>query len=158
MRWSERLFVMWGGLKGAVPILLAAFALLAGAADARRIYGIVFVVVAFSVVVTATLLPLVARALAIPMTHSRSAPWTLSVGLEQEPSGVRQYTVRRSARASGTAVRDLPLGEDAWISLVIRGGAALQPRGSHVLETGDEVIVLGDPQHEPAIRRVFEGS
>ena len=42
---------MWSGLKGAVPILLAAFALLAGVGGADRIYGIVFVVVAFSVIV-----------------------------------------------------------------------------------------------------------
>ena len=30
LRIGERLFVMWGGLKGAVPIFLAAFAILAG--------------------------------------------------------------------------------------------------------------------------------
>ena len=42
---------MWGGLKGAVPILLGTLALLRGVPDARRIYDIVFVVVAFSVVV-----------------------------------------------------------------------------------------------------------
>ena len=46
LRRGERLFVMWSGLKGAVPILLAAFALLAGVGGADRIYGIVFVVVA----------------------------------------------------------------------------------------------------------------
>src|SRR5919202_3531806 len=49
LRLGERLFIMWGGLKGAVPILLAAFALLAGVDGGERIYGIVFVVVAFSV-------------------------------------------------------------------------------------------------------------
>jgi cell volume regulation protein A len=44
LRLGERLFVAWGGLKGAVPIFLAAFAILAGVDDAHRIYGIVFVV------------------------------------------------------------------------------------------------------------------
>src|SRR5439155_10515501 len=44
---GERLFVTWGGLKGAVPILLASFAVLGGVDDANGIYGIVFVVVAF---------------------------------------------------------------------------------------------------------------
>ena len=37
LRLGERLFIMWGGLKGAVPILLAAFALLAGVDEAQRI-------------------------------------------------------------------------------------------------------------------------
>jgi cell volume regulation protein A len=67
LRWGERLFVMWGGLKGAVPILLAALALLSGARDAHRLYGIVFVVVAFSVIVQGTSIPFVAGRLGIPM-------------------------------------------------------------------------------------------
>jgi potassium/hydrogen antiporter len=53
----ERLFVIWGGLKGAVPILLAAFALGGGVADARRIYETVFVVVLASVVVQGGTVP-----------------------------------------------------------------------------------------------------
>jgi cell volume regulation protein A len=67
LRWGERLFIAWSGLKGAVPILLAAFALLGGVAGAGRIYGIVFVVVAFSVVVQGSLVPYVARFLGVPM-------------------------------------------------------------------------------------------
>ena len=69
---SERLFVMWSGLKGAVPILLASFAVLGGVEDANRIYGIVFVVVAFSVVLQGASIPFVAARLGIPM-ESRSA-------------------------------------------------------------------------------------
>jgi cell volume regulation protein A len=51
LRRGERLFVIWGGLKGAVPILLATFALTHHVHDATRIYETVFVVVLASVVV-----------------------------------------------------------------------------------------------------------
>jgi cell volume regulation protein A len=54
LRWGERVFVMWGGLKGAVPILLATLVLLDGVDEARRIFDVVFLVVAFSVVVQGT--------------------------------------------------------------------------------------------------------
>jgi potassium/hydrogen antiporter len=67
LRAGERLFVVWGGLKGAVPILLAAFAVIAGVAEAERIYGLVFVIVLFSVVVQGTSLPFVAPRLGVPM-------------------------------------------------------------------------------------------
>jgi potassium/hydrogen antiporter len=67
LRRGERVFVMWSGLKGAVPILLAAFALLAGVGGADRIYGIVFVVVAFSVIFQGATIPFVARRLGVPM-------------------------------------------------------------------------------------------
>ena len=70
MRRNERLFVIWGGLRGAVPILLAAFALLAGVHDADRVYDIVFVVVAFSVLVQGSTIPFVARRLSIPMRNA----------------------------------------------------------------------------------------
>jgi len=65
--WGERLFVAWSGLKGAVPILLAALAVIAAVEDATEIYRIVFVVVLFSVVVQGTLLPFAARRLRVPV-------------------------------------------------------------------------------------------
>jgi cell volume regulation protein A len=65
--WGERVFVAWSGLKGAVPILLAALAVIAAVDDAAEIYRVVFVVVLFSVVVQGTLLPLVARRLRVPL-------------------------------------------------------------------------------------------
>jgi cell volume regulation protein A len=67
LRLGERLFVMWSGLKGAVPIFLAAFAILAQVDDAAKIYGIVFVVVLFSVLVQGSSVPLVARACGVPI-------------------------------------------------------------------------------------------
>jgi cell volume regulation protein A len=67
LRAGEKVFIAWSGLKGAVPILLAAFAILAEVDDARRIYEIVFVVVAFSVVVQGASIPFVASRLGIRM-------------------------------------------------------------------------------------------
>jgi cell volume regulation protein A len=73
LRHAERAFIMWGGLKGAVPILLAAFVLLAGVEDGRRIYGVVFVVVAFSVIVQGASIPFAARRLGVPMGRLQDA-------------------------------------------------------------------------------------
>jgi potassium/hydrogen antiporter len=80
LRAGERLFVMWSGLKGAVPIFLAAFAILAGVEDSHLLYGIVFVVVALSVVVQGTSIPLAASLAGVPMRVVR-----------QEPLGDDQY-------------------------------------------------------------------
>ena len=74
LRLGEALFVMWGGLKGAVPIFLAAFAILAGVEGSNRLYGIVFVVVALSVLVQGSTIPLAASLARIPMRVVRRAP------------------------------------------------------------------------------------
>jgi cell volume regulation protein A len=74
LRLAERVFIVWGGLKGAVPILLAAFAVIAGIDDAQRIYGLVFVIVLCSVLVQGTSLPFVAPRLGIPMRRPEPEP------------------------------------------------------------------------------------
>jgi potassium/hydrogen antiporter len=71
---GERLFVVWSGLKGAVPILLASLALIGGVDDGQEIYEIVFVVVLFSVLVQGTFVPAVANRLGVPMRDGERQP------------------------------------------------------------------------------------
>ncbi|MGH3104487.1 MAG: potassium/proton antiporter [Gaiellaceae bacterium] len=156
LRLGERLFVMWGGLKGAVPILLAAFVLLAGIEEAERIYTLVFVVVAFSVIVQGSSIPFAAARLGVPMRTLEPEPWDVSIRLRREPGDVRRLVVGPGSRAVGRAIRDLPLGEGTWISMVIRDGRARQARGSYVFEPGDEVLALASGEDEAALRRLFE--
>ena len=153
---GERLFVMWGGLKGAVPILLAALALVAGVDDASRLYGIVFVVVAFSVLVQGTSIPLVAAKTGVPLRIIEPEPWNISIGVRSEPRGVHRFVVARGSHADGTTIRDLPIGEHNWISLVIRDGEARQARGSYTFEPGDEVLVMTHVGDRSPLRRLFE--
>lgn len=70
LRTGEKLFLAWSGLKGAVPILLATFAILAEVDDARRLYEIVFVVVTFSVVVQGATIPFMASRFGIRMRRA----------------------------------------------------------------------------------------
>jgi potassium/hydrogen antiporter len=146
LRWGERLFVMWAGLKGAVPILLAALAVLGEVDDSSRLYGIVFVVVLFSVVVQGTLIPFVAQRLGVPMRR-----------VDHGAAGVRRFVVRDGALAAGKSVRQLPLGERAWVGVVVRDGQPIHLAGETVLESDDEVHVWSEPGDAPALQRIFEG-
>jgi len=156
LRYGERLFVMWGGLRGAVPILLAAFALLAEVEDSERIYDVVFIVVAFSVAIQGSTLPFAARRLGVRMRSLQPEPWNLSIGLRRDPErGLERFHVQRGSRAVGTSIRDLPIGERSWISLIVHDGRPVQARGSYVFEPGDEVLVLTEPEDRAALRRLF---
>ena len=157
LRLGERIFVMWGGLKGAVPILLGILVLLEGASGASRVYGIIFVVVAFSVVVQGSTMPFLARRLGVPMRLVVPTPWDVSLRFRDEPRSVRRYNVSGSSRALGKPISELPLGDRSWISMVIRGGEPAQPRGSTVLQPGDELLVLSEPEDEHELVRLFEG-
>jgi cell volume regulation protein A len=152
----ERAFIAWSGLKGAVPILLAAFAVLQGLDAAHRVYGLVFIVVLASVAIQGTLVPEVARRLRIPMRERDRLPWELSVRVGEEPTGAREVDVAAGSRAEGSAIGDLDLGHGAWVTLIVRDGAALQPGTSVELRRGDRVLLLADPEDLAMIERLFD--
>jgi cell volume regulation protein A len=158
LRRGERLFLMWGGLKGAVPILLGALAVLSGVHDARRIYELIFVVVAFSVLVQGSTIPWAARRLGVRMRMRRPEPWRLSIDLPKEPGNLHRHRVREGAYAAGRKIKELPLGEYGWIVTIVREGEVLRPGGSSVLQPGDEVVVSTELDDARGVRRLFEGS
>ena len=140
----ERVFIVWGGLKGAVPILLGALAVLGAVDGAPRLYGIVFVVVLFSVLVQGASVPFAARRLGIPFRR-----------IDHDLNQARELVVHESATASGLRVGSLPLGERAWIGAIVRGGRPQRVDDDVVLEPGDRVLVYGAHEDAAALDRIF---
>lgn len=152
---AEKTFIAFSGLKGAVPVLLAAFAIIGGAPDADRIYGLVFIAVLASVFAQGTLVPFVARKLGIPMHLQDRLPWELSVRIGSEPTGAREHRVEARSRADGMALGDLPIGDDAWITLLVRDGEALQPDSDLELRPHDRLLILADPERSHDLKATF---
>jgi len=150
--------VLFAGLKGAVPILLGIFLVEAHVPEAQRLYGIVAVVVVFSVVVQGSLVPAAARLLRVPMRPVEPEPWALGVRLRDEPDGVHHLTVRARSLADGRTVADLArLPGGAWVSFVVRDGQLVPIRRDTRLHAGDDVLVLADPGLREKLARAFEG-
>lgn len=157
LRREERAFVLFAGLKGAVPILLGSFLLAARVPDAERLYGIIVVVVAFSVVAQGSLVPMAARLLRLPMRTVEPEPWALGVRLRDEPDDVHMLTITPGSAADGQRIEDLAgLPGDVWVSLVVRDGSLVTVRADTRLRAGDEVLVLADAHLRDALHRTFE--
>jgi cell volume regulation protein A len=155
LRWGERLFTLWAGLKGAVPILLGTAIVDSGTTGAGRVYSVIFVAVAFSVVAQGGTVPAVARRLKIPMTAAEVEPWSIGLRLRQEPAGVHRLRVRPGSDADAAAIGDLELPEDAWVSLVIRGGQLVPVQASTALRAGDEILVLASDNQAGDLAALF---
>ena len=144
LTFGERAFVLWSGLKGAVPILLGTFVISEGVADASRIYRIIFIAVTVSVVVQGGLVPTVARLSRVPMRVVEPEPWALGMRFRDEPEGLHRYFVGVGSPADGSTIGDLAVGDTVWISMVSRSGRLVQVGGQTVLQAGDEVLALAD--------------
>ena len=156
LRRGERAFVLWTGLKRAVPILLGAFIVQAGVRDASRVYEVIFLVVAFSVIVQGGLVPYLARRLRVPLRTVEPEPWSLGVRFQEEPEGLHRFQVTEGSPAAGRTVEDLPLGEDTWISFIIRDGRLLPVHAETLLRSGDEVVVLSGDADRAELASAFE--
>jgi cell volume regulation protein A len=157
LRRNENAFILFAGLKGAVPLLLGEFMLAAGVPHAERLYGIVAVVVIFSVLVQGSLTPVIAHRLRLPMRTAEPEPWSIGVRLADEPRGAHRYIVQPGAPADGRTITDLEdLPDESWISFVVRDGGLVQVRGHTRLHAGDEILVLSDEECGDQLRAVFE--
>ncbi|TPG31867.1 cation:proton antiporter [Mycolicibacterium hodleri] len=153
---NERTFVLFAGLKGAVPILLGEFLRIAGVPQAERLYGIVVVVVAFSVLVQGGSVPLVARLLRLPMSNTDPEPWVVGVRLRDEPSGVRRLTVAPGSTADGMTVESLgDRAGDIWVSIVVRASGLVAVRADTELLADDVVVVLAEPELYASLDELF---
>ena len=153
---NERIFILVAGLKGAVPILFGEFLRAAHVADAERLYGIVVVVVVFSVLVQGSSVPGLAKLLHLPMRTVETQPWEIGVRLQDEPEGVHRLHVASGSAAEGCTVERL--GDrvgDIWVSIVVRTTGLVPVRGDTELEAGDEVVVLADPELHDTLAELF---
>ncbi len=146
---GERAFVLWAGLKGAVPILLGTFVLAGGTADDRLVYHVIFVVVLFSVVVQGGLVPAVAARCKVRMREVEPRPWSIGLRLRDEPDGAKRLVVEPGSPPDGQQVRELHREHDVWVGIVVRDGRALRVRPDTVLRAGDELLVITEPGATP---------
>lgn len=144
LRLGERAFVLWAGLKGAVPILLGMFILDEHVKGADRLYAVIFVVVLASVVVQGGLVPLFAGLFRVPMRVVEPEPWASGLRFRERPEGMREFVIADGSAADGATIDSLELGESGWISLIRRDGKLVQVRGSTRIAAGDVVLALAD--------------
>ncbi len=157
-RLRELAFLSWGGLKGAVPITLATFPLLAGVAQSSLLFDVVFFVVLVSALVQGWSLPVVAKRLGIGEPADPAPPVSVEVhSLRHLDGDIVRYTVTPSAPVAGKVLRELALPNGVAITLVVRNGEIIIPRGRTVLHPGDHAFVAQQTLLQPLVERLFSG-
>jgi cell volume regulation protein A len=153
----EKTMVAWVGLRGAVPIILATFPLLAGVPQANMIFNLVFFIVLTSVLLQGTSIPLVARWLRVdePLQRSPDASpvWDAPSSLK---SGLIEVTIPDSSTAVGKRLIDLGLPKRTFVILVWRKGQCFVPDGSTVFEAIDSLLVFTDQASSFKLRSILE--
>jgi potassium/hydrogen antiporter len=150
----EKALLGWAGLRGAVPIVLAAFVLSSEVETANTIFNAVFFVVVVSAILQGTTLERVAARLKLLSAAPPRFEAPIEVG-ESSPLDLLDFVVAPDHAIAGAAVREVGLPRSAIIAVVVRGDDSIPPRGSTVIEPGDHLFVLAPHSIRPAIEDVF---
>jgi cell volume regulation protein A len=140
--WRDQVFLSWGGLRGAVPIVIAILPVVGGVGGSDRLLGVVFVLVVVFTLVQSPPLPWMARKLRV---DTRSEPRELAVEaapLERVRADLLQVTIPRGSKLHGVEVAELRLPAGASVALIVRGSNSLVPGPTTPLQRGDEVLVV----------------
>jgi cell volume regulation protein A len=145
LHWREKSLISWVGLRGAAPIILATFPLLAGLGKAPLIFNVVFFVVLMSVLLQGTTIPLAAKWLGVsaPEIPKRVYPieYTPMDGLKGE---LKELPIPADSGMAGKAIFELELPDEFLVILIARDNDFLLPSGGTVLQGGDTLLVLSD--------------
>jgi potassium/hydrogen antiporter len=139
----ERLMLSWAGLRGATPIWLATFPVVAGVGASEELFAIVFFVVVTSTLIQGASFEPLARRLGLTTDEPSLPRRLLESGRIRRLGGeVISFRIPGGAAAVGHPVRELELPREALVNVIVRDGQAIAPRGSTEVREGDELHVL----------------
>jgi len=159
MSFREKTMVSWVGLRGAVPIVLATFPLLAKLPNAGMIFDIVFFIVLTSVLMQGTSIPMIARWLKVdvPLPPKPQVPVEIgpTCNLKNE---LVEITISPDSTAVGKQIVELGLPPGTLIVLISRDGECFAPGGGTVLAENDALLLFAEKADITRVRSIFEGS
>lgn len=156
MNVRKKAMIAWVGLRGAVPIVLATFPLLAGISEAQTIFNTVFFVVITSVLIQGTSIPFASKLLRVdaPFANKRHYP----IEFEKTKSIDAELTdliVPYKSAAAGKRIGELNVPEKCLIMLISRGEEFIIPAGPTVVEGGDVLLVLANKEDLSSLQQTL---
>jgi cell volume regulation protein A len=154
---AERAILAVAGLRGAVPVVLATFPVIAGVEGSSELFNVVFFAVLISTVLQGASFEPLAKRLGVT-TREPALPRPLAEAGTIRALGaeVLEFPIGPTDAIAGARVRDLDLPREAVVNVIVRDDEAIPPRGSTLLRPGDRLHVLLRSELSRDVHRIVE--
>jgi cell volume regulation protein A len=153
---KEVAYICWVGLRGAVPIILGTFPVLAGAPGAERLFDLVFFVVVVSAIIPGATVGWVARRLGLESPEPPPPMAVLEIEPVQPVNGeLLSFYIDDALPVAGEPLSALPFPPGAAAMLIVRGQELIAPKGNTVLQPGDHVHVFSRAEDRSLLHLLF---
>jgi cell volume regulation protein A len=153
---KEKVFISWAGLRGAVPIVLATYPLIAGLEQGQLFFYVVFFVVLTSALVQGATISPLANKLGLSGGEKVSVPHSLElVSIGKTNNEIIEIQLEEESYAAAKEIRHVLLPEDTLITAVIRGDKLITPKGNTKLVAGDILYILISKSKRERIKQLF---
>ena len=154
---KERIFLSWAGLKGAVPIILATFPLLAGIEDSHQIFNVVFFVVLTSALIQGATIPMLANKLGLNGPKKTIPMQSLElISLGKADAEMIEYEMESDNAIVGKTLMEIPFPEGTLVNAIIRNGKLIAPTGNTVIMAGDFLYILSGRKNKPKLKKLLK--
>ncbi|KAB8125910.1 potassium/proton antiporter [Gracilibacillus oryzae] len=155
--WREKIFLSWAGLRGAVPIVLATFPLLAGIEDSQMIFNVVFFVVLTSTLLQGSTITPFAKVLNLTGPKKVESTHSLElVSIGKANAEIVEYEVNEESLIRDSTIKNIDLPKDVLINAIIRQNDLVTPTGDTQIQTGDILYILVSKQRKNELNEVLK--
>lgn len=155
---KQKLFISWAGLKGAVPIVLATYPVVAGIDSSNLIFNTVFFVVLISALMQGSTLSWLAKKLKLTSDNDDENTSFDLINLGDTDSEIMTVTIPKHSPAINLSLTDLLLPDDTLIIGISRKKKLLTPTGTSIIKKGDTLYVLGDKEKRKEAKQSLLGN
>ncbi len=140
---KEKLFLCWGGIKGAVPIVLATYPAAYGLDGADSVFNIIFFAVLVSCLLQGSSLGKLAKWLKLTVPQSPKSPFSVELySLKNSSVDMFEFLISKKSFCAGKTIQELNLGQDVLITSITRKANIIPPKGGVCLEPDDILFIL----------------
>ncbi|MGP4076545.1 potassium/proton antiporter [Halobacillus sp. K22] len=154
---KEKLFLSWAGLRGAVPIVLAIFPMLAGVENSQLIFNVVFFTVLTSTLFQGSSITWVAERFKLvsdKLTNPIHSLELISIGKANVE--LMEFDVMERNQVVGQTLENIELPDRALINAIIREGDVITPYGQTEIKAGDTLYIMVSRSSKKEVKKLLQ--